>query len=48
MFGQTKFESWVNDGLITIRKDVDQSAPWRIDRLQIEPLAKSAVIFKFS
>lgn len=48
MHGRAKVENWVRDGLLTIRKDGDHSAAWRIDRLQIELLAKSVIIFKLT
>lgn len=46
-YGRANVEKWISDGLITIRKDGDHSASWRIDRLEIELLSKSLIIFKF-
>jgi len=43
-FGRAKVESWVREGLISVRKDGDYSAAWRIDRFEIELLAKSIII----
>jgi hypothetical protein len=48
MHGRAKVEDWARDGLLTIRKDGDHSAAWLIERLQIELLAKSGIIFKLT
>jgi len=47
-FGRATVENWVRDGLIIVRKDGDYSAAWRIDRFEIELLAKSIIISKLN
>jgi len=47
-FGRATVENWVRDGLIIVRKDGDHSAAWRIDRFEIELLAKSIIISKLT
>jgi hypothetical protein len=46
IYGRASVENWIKDGLITVRKDGDHSAAWRIERFEIELLAKSLSIFK--
>jgi len=40
-FGRIRVEQWINSGMITIRKDGNHSAAWRIDRIEIEALASA-------
>lgn len=40
-YGRANIEHWAENGLITIRKDGDHSAVWRIDRLEVEAIVKS-------
>lgn len=46
-YGRANIENWVENGLITIRKDGGHSAVWRIDRLEVEAIAKSIAILKY-
>ena len=46
-YGRANIEHWAENGLITVRKDGDHSAPWRIDRLEVEAIVKSIVILRF-
>jgi hypothetical protein len=46
-FGRYKVERWIEDGLVSIRKDGDHSAAWRIDRLEIEAIASAALLFRY-
>jgi hypothetical protein len=46
-FGRKKVEDWIRDGLITPRKDGGHSAAWRIDRLEIECLAKAIYMTRY-
>lgn len=43
-FGRARVERWVETGMITIRKDGNHSAAWRIDRVEIEILASAEQI----
>jgi hypothetical protein len=38
-FGRARVERWIESGYITIRKDGNHSAAWRIDRIEIEAIA---------
>lgn len=46
LFGRANVENWIKGGLITFCKDGDHSAAWRIERFEIELLAKSLTIFQ--
>jgi hypothetical protein len=41
LYGRSKVEHWIDAGQVTPRKDGDHSACWRIDRMEIEVLAKA-------
>jgi hypothetical protein len=41
LFGRKNVEHWTETGLITARKDGDHSAAWRLDRLELEAIAKA-------
>jgi len=45
-YGRSNIENWVAEGLITIRKDGGHSATWRIDRLEIEVIVRSADLLR--
>ena len=47
LYGRKNIEHWIDQGLITPRKDGDHSACWRIDRLEAEALDKAYHILKF-
>jgi len=47
LYGRKQVEHWINDGSITPRKDGDYSAAWRIDRLEIEALAKATELLRY-
>jgi hypothetical protein len=47
LYGRKNIEHWIDQGLITLRKDGDHSACWRIDRLEAEALVKAYHILKF-
>jgi hypothetical protein len=47
LYGRNKVERWIEEGLITPRKDGNHSACWRIDRLEIEALVKAHLILQF-
>ncbi|HEK19859.1 MAG TPA: hypothetical protein ENO28_05330 [Bacteroidetes bacterium] len=40
-FGRKNIENWIKAGLITPRKDGDHSATWRLERLELESVAKA-------
>jgi hypothetical protein len=41
LYGRSNVEHWIEEGLITPRKDGGQSASWRIDRIELESIVKS-------
>ena len=47
LYGRKNIEHWIDQGLITPRKDGGHSACWRIDRLEAEALDKAYHILKF-
>jgi hypothetical protein len=46
-YGRANIEHWAENGLITIRKDGDHSAAWRIDRMEVEAIVKSIDLLRF-
>lgn len=46
-YGRVNIEKWADQGLITIRKDGDHSAAWRIDRLEVEAIVKSIELLRY-
>ncbi|WP_184549826.1 hypothetical protein [Mucilaginibacter sp. FT3.2] len=42
LYGRKNVERWIEDARVTPRKDGDHSACWRIDRIEIESIAKSS------
>ena len=47
LFGRKQVERWIGEGLVTPRKDGSHSAAWRIDRLEIEAVAKAIEMLRF-
>jgi hypothetical protein len=41
LYGRKNVERWIDDGLVTPRKDGDHSAAWRIDRIELESIVKA-------
>jgi hypothetical protein len=41
-YGRYKTEQWIEKGYLSIRKDGNYSAAWRIDRVELEILACAA------
>lgn len=41
-FGRANVERWLKEGLITPRKDGVDSAAWRLDRNELESVAKTS------
>lgn len=41
LYGRKNIERWIDQGLLTRRKDGSQSAAWRIDRIEVETIRKS-------
>jgi len=46
-FGRARVERWIESGMITIRKDGNHSAAWRIDRVEIETIESAEKIRKW-
>lgn len=46
LYGRKNIEQWIEEGLITVRKDGDQSASLRIDRVEVEAVVKSMEILQ--
>lgn len=40
-YGRKNIERWIDQGLVTPRKDGNHSAAWRIDRIEVEAIRKS-------
>ena len=47
IYGRKNVESWIEQGLITARKDGDHSCPWRIEWLEIECVARAKQLIRF-
>ncbi len=45
-YGRKNVEHWVEEGLLTIRKDGNHSAKWRIDRLELELIVKARLLLQ--
>ncbi|SDF26952.1 hypothetical protein SAMN05216464_11573 [Mucilaginibacter pineti] len=46
LYGRNNIEHWINEGLITARKDGDLSASWRLDCMQVEAIIRSKEILQ--
>ncbi|MBL4674810.1 MAG: hypothetical protein JKY70_01155 [Mucilaginibacter sp.] len=46
-FGRYRVEQWITKGLVTARKDGNQSAAWRIDRVELETLHLAEALAPF-
>ena len=44
--GRKNIDRWLNEGLLTVRKDGDHSAGWRIDRLELELIVKARFLLQ--
>ncbi|HXH99224.1 MAG TPA: hypothetical protein VNI52_03070 [Sphingobacteriaceae bacterium] len=42
LHGQSNVDRWIREGLLTPRKDGNASAKWRIDRIELEAIAKAS------
>ncbi len=47
LYKRVNIEQWIENGLITPRKDGDDSAAWRIDRLEVEAIVKSEILLRY-
>jgi len=47
LYGRKNIERWIDEGLITIRKDGNHSAQWRICRIELDAVAKSGLLLKY-
>jgi len=47
LHGRANVEHWIDEGLITPRKDGGHSASWRIDRIELETIVKSRQLLQF-
>jgi len=46
-YGRANIEKWIEAGLITVRKDGNHSATWRIDRIEVEAITRSFTLLKY-
>jgi len=46
LYGRKNIERWLNEGLLTPRKDGNHSAGWRIDRLEAELVVKARFLLQ--
>ncbi len=42
LYGRSTVERWIKEQLITARKDGNDSAAWRLDRIELEAVAKAS------
>lgn len=45
-YGRKNIERWLNEGLLTPRKDGDHSAGWRIDRFELELIVQARFLLQ--
>ena len=46
LYGRNDVEHWIEEGLITPRKDGDHSACWRIERMEVEAIVKATLLLQ--
>ncbi len=46
-YGRANIENWTEQGLITLRKDGNHSAAWRIDRMEVEVIVRSIELLRY-
>lgn len=46
LHGRKNIERWLDQGLLTPRKDGDHSAGWRIDRFELELIVKARYLLQ--
>lgn len=46
LHGRKNVERWLDEGLLTPRKDGDHSAAWRIDRFELELIVKARFLLQ--
>ena len=46
LYGRKNIERWLDEGLLTPRKDGNLSAGWRIDRLEVEIIVKARFLLQ--
>ena len=47
LYGRLNVETWIEKGLITPRKDGDDSAAWRIDRMELEAIHRAKNLLRY-
>lgn len=47
LYKRINIEQWIEEGLITPRKDGNNSAAWRIERLEVEVIARSIYLLRY-
>lgn len=46
LYGCASIENWIEEGLITPRKDGDHSACWRIERIEVEAIVRAKLLLQ--
>jgi hypothetical protein len=46
LYGRKHIERWLDEGLLTPRKDGNHSAGWRIDRFEVELIVKARYLLQ--
>jgi len=46
LYGRKNIEHWINEGMITARKDGELSASWRIDCIEVEAIIRTTEILQ--
>lgn len=47
IYGRRNVDRWLASGLLMPRKDGNHSAAWRLDRVELETIAKAISIYQF-
>lgn len=47
IYGRKNIERWLLKGLVSPRKDGGHSAAWRLDRVELETVAKAVSIYQY-
>ncbi|WP_432328114.1 hypothetical protein ACRQ5D_34195 [Mucilaginibacter sp. P25] len=47
IYGRRNVDRWLSNGLLTPRKDGGHSAAWRLDRVELETIAKATATYHY-
>lgn len=46
-YGRANVERWAKENLVSVRKDGGCSAAWRLDRIELEAIARSGPLLRY-